>query len=138
MGQSQRIVVSDGRLAAFRRRFQTVLLNAPCSATGTIRKSPQIKWRLREEDIARFVQLQRELLAAAADLAEDTIVYSTCSLEREENDALIEGVDKSFKRIDAAQFVNPSVARWVEGGVLRLTPESGTDGFTTFVLQRSR
>jgi len=136
--RSRRIVVSDGRRPAFRRRFQTVLLDAPCSATGTIRKNPEIKWRLREEDIARFVPLQKELLAAAADLAEETIVYSTCSLEREENDGVIEVVDKSFKRIDAAQFVNPSVARWVERGVLRLTPESGTDGFTAFVLQRSR
>jgi 16S rRNA (cytosine967-C5)-methyltransferase len=138
MGQSRRIVVSDGRRAALRRRFQTVLVDAPCSATGTIRKNPEIKWRLREEDIARFVPLQRELLAAAADLSEQTIVYSTCSLEREENDEVIDSVDKSFERIDAAQFVNASVARWVERGVLRLTPESGTDGFTAFVLQRSR
>jgi 16S rRNA (cytosine967-C5)-methyltransferase len=138
MGQSRRIVVSDGRRAAFRRRFQTVLVDAPCSATGTIRKNPEIKWRLREEDIARFVPLQKELLAAAADLAEQTIVYSTCSLEVEENDGVVDGVDPAFERVDAAQFVNASVARWVERGVLRLTPESGTDGFTAFVLQRSR
>lgn len=138
MGQSRRIVVSDGRRAALRRRFQTVLVDAPCTATGTIRKNPEIKWRLREQDIARFVPLQKELLAAAADLAEQTIVYSTCSLEREENDGVIDGVDKSFERIDAAQFVNASVAPWVEGGVLRLTPESGADGFTAFVLQRAR
>jgi len=138
MGQSRRIVVSDGRRAALRRRFRTVLVDAPCSATGTIRKNPEIKWRLREQDIAPFVPLQRELLAAAADLAEETIVYSTCSLEREENDGVIDGVAKSFERIDAAQFVNASVVRWVERGVLRLTPESGTDGFTAFVLRRSR
>ena len=138
MGQSRRIVASDGRRAALRRRFQTVLVDAPCSATGTIRKNPEIKWRLREQDLARFVPLQKELLAAAAGLAERTIVYSTCSLEREENDEVIEGADKSFERIDAAQFVNQSVAPWVERGVLRLTPESGADGFTAFVLQRSR
>ena len=51
---------------------------------------------------------------------------------------MIDGVAKSFERIDAAQFVNASVVRWVERGVLRLTPESGTDGFTAFVLRRSR
>ena len=68
----------------------------------------------------------------------ETIVYSTCSLEREENDGVIDGVAKSFERIDAAQFVNAGVVRWVERGVLRLTPESGTDGFTAFVLRRSR
>jgi 16S rRNA (cytosine967-C5)-methyltransferase len=138
IGQSRRIVVSDGRRAAFRRRFQTVLVDAPCSATGTIRKNPEIKWRLREDDIERFVPLQRELLAAALELAEETVVYSTCSLEREENDGVIAAIGKPFERVDAAQFVNANVAPWVEGGVLRLTPESGADGFTAFVLKRSR
>jgi 16S rRNA (cytosine967-C5)-methyltransferase len=139
MGRSRAIVVSDGRNAAFRRRFSTVLLDAPCSATGTIRKNPEIKWRLREEDIQRFPPLQTELLGAALDLAAKTVVYSTCSLEREENDDVVESVLSSrddFERADAAPFVNDEVRRWVENGVLRLTPESGADGFTAFVLQR--
>lgn len=141
MRRSRAIVVSDGRNAAFRRRFSTVLLDAPCSATGTIRKNPEIKWRLREEDIQRFPPLQRELLGAALDLAATTVVYSTCSLEREENDDVVESVLSShddFERADAARFVNDDVRRWVENGVLRLTPESGADGFTAFVLQRRR
>ena len=139
MGRSRAIVVSDGRQAAFRRRFSTVLLDAPCSATGTIRKNPEIKWRLREEDIQRFPPLQKELLGAALDLAATTVVYSTCSLEREENDEVVESVLSSrddFGPADAARFVNDDVRRWVENGVLRLTPESGADGFTAFVLQR--
>ena len=139
MGRSRAIVVSDGRRAAFRRRFSTVLLDAPCSATGTIRKNPEIKWRLHEEDIQRFPPLQRELLDAALDLAATTVVYSTCSLEREENDDVVDSVLSSrddFERADAARFLNEDVRRWVENGVLRLTPESGADGFTAFVLQR--
>jgi 16S rRNA (cytosine967-C5)-methyltransferase len=130
MGRSRAIVVSDGRHAAFRRRFSTVLLDAPCSATGTIRKNPEIKWRLRESDLARFAILQRQLLASARHLTGKTVVYSTCSLEPEENDEVVEGLE----RADVADFVNPEVARWVENGVLRLTPESGADGFTAFVL----
>ena len=139
MGRSRAMVVSDGRHAAFRRRFSTVLLDAPCSATGTIRKNPEIKWRLHEEDIQRFPPLQRELLDAALDLAATTVVYSTCSLEREENDDVVDSVLSSrddFERADAARFLNEDVRRWVENGVLRLTPESGADGFTAFVLQR--
>jgi 16S rRNA (cytosine967-C5)-methyltransferase len=85
--------------------------------------------------------LQKELLGAAFDLAATTVVYSTCSLEREENDDVVDAVLSSrndFERADAARFVNDDVRRWVENGVLRLTPESGADGFTAFVLQRSR
>lgn len=131
MLRGRNVVVSDARRPPFRRAFDTVLLDAPCSATGTIRKNPELKWRLREDDLAAFAALQRELLAAAMTLAKRYVVYSTCSLEPEENDAVVAGLE----RADAADFVNGEVKRWVDGGVLRLTPESGADGFTAFVLR---
>src|SRR5699024_4604370 len=81
IGKHHRVVVSDGRKPPFSRRFEVVLLDAPCSATGTIRKSPELKWRLRESDLAGFATLQRELLASAMQLATRYVVYSTCSLE---------------------------------------------------------
>lgn len=141
IGQSDAIVVSDGRQPPFARRFLVVLLDAPCSATGTIRKNPEIKWRLREDDLPSFAALQKQLLTSALDLAAGTVVYSTCSLEPEENDAVVEDVLRTrsdFVRADAAKLVNTNVARWVENGVLRLTPEAGTDGFTAHVLERRR
>jgi 16S rRNA (cytosine967-C5)-methyltransferase len=134
------IVVSDGRQPPFARPFQVVLLDAPCSATGTIRKNPEIKWRLREDDLASFAALQKALLASALDLASETVVYSTCSLEPEENDIVVDEVLRTrndFVRGDVAKFVNANVAWWVENGVLRLTPESGTDGFTAHVLRKA-
>jgi 16S rRNA (cytosine967-C5)-methyltransferase len=127
------VVVSDGRQIAFRRRFRTVLIDAPCSATGTIRRNPELKWRLREADITRSVSLQRELLAAAMELASETVIYSTCSLEPEENDAVVAG----YERIDIARFAPPGTRPWIEDGVLRLTPDSGADGFTAFALRVS-
>jgi 16S rRNA (cytosine967-C5)-methyltransferase len=138
MGKSS-IVVSDGRQPPFARQFQVILLDAPCSATGTIRKNPEIKWRLREDDLASFPVLQKQLLGSALDLASETVVYSTCSLEPEENDGVVEAVLRTrndFVRTDVAKFVNANVARWVENGVLRLTPEAGTDGFTATVLRK--
>ena len=126
-----RIVVSDGRIAAFTRKFEVVLLDAPCSATGTIRKNPEIKWRLREPELAAFAKLQRELLQNAMTLASKYVVYSTCSLEPEENDAVVEG----FAREDITPFVPEGARKWVEDDVLRLTPESGADGFTAFILR---
>jgi 16S rRNA (cytosine967-C5)-methyltransferase len=126
-------VVSDGRRPAFNRKFEVVLLDAPCSATGTIRKNPEIKWRLREPDLAAFAKLQRELLASAVSLASRYVVYSTCSLEPEENDAIVEGL----ARADIRDFAPEGAKEWVENGVLRLTPESGADGFTCFVISAS-
>lgn len=124
-------VVSDGCRPPFARRFRTVLLDAPCSATGTIRKNPELKWRLREDDLASFAKLQRELLESAMNLASDYVVYSTCSLEPEENDEIVQG----FERVDIAQFAPTGAGPWIEDGVLRLTPDSGADGFTAFALR---
>jgi len=125
----RRIVVSDGRKPPFSHRFDVVLLDAPCSATGTIRKNPELKWRLKESDLAAFAKLQRELLASAKTLASRYVVYSTCSLEPEENDLVVGEHD------DITPFVPVGARRWVQDGVLRLTPESGADGFTAFVVR---
>ena len=110
-----------------------MLLDAPCSATGTIRKNPELKWRLRESDLPSFAALQRELLASALELASETVVYSTCSLEPEENDAIVAGV-QGWRVVRPR--VNDEVAKWLDGDVLRLTPESGADGFTSHILKR--
>lgn len=135
---SSDLVVSDGRQPPFRKQFQTVLLDAPCSATGTIRKSPELKWRLDEAAVAEFAVLQRELLVSALKIAAQYVVYSTCSLELEENDGVIEAAlqDSGFEIASIDPFVPPSVAPWLDGRILRLTPEAGTDGFTVFVLRR--
>ncbi len=140
IGKSRSIVVSDGRQPPFARQFRVVLLDAPCSATGTIRKNPEIKWRLAEADLASFASLQRELLSSALDLASESVVYATCSLEPEENDDVVGDVLRAhadFVRGDVADVVNENVARWVENGVLRLTPEAETDGFTAHWLRRA-
>jgi 16S rRNA (cytosine967-C5)-methyltransferase len=131
--EDRRIVVSDARRPPFGREFDVVLLDAPCSATGTIRKNPELKWRLQEKDLASFAALQKEMLAAALQLARRFVVYSTCSLEPEENDAVVAAC--GARLADASGFVPPGAGAWVENRVLRLTPESGADGFTAFVLE---
>ena len=75
----------------FRTRFDRILLDAPCSGTGTLGRNPEIKWRLRLEDLARLHELQVKLLGNALDgLAPGgRLVYSTCSLEPEENEAVL-------------------------------------------------
>jgi 16S rRNA (cytosine967-C5)-methyltransferase len=80
-------VAGDGATIEFRGRFDAVLVDAPCSNTGVLSRRPDVRWRLREADIAGAVALQRRLLARAAALLKPggRLLYSTCSLEPEEN-----------------------------------------------------
>lgn len=88
---ASRVVLNGGEPLPFCRVFERILLDAPCSGTGTLARNPEIKWRLREEDLARFADLQKRMLAnALACLTPGgTLVYSTCSLEREENEEIV-------------------------------------------------
>jgi 16S rRNA (cytosine967-C5)-methyltransferase len=72
--------------------WDVVLLDAPCSATGTIARHPDARWRLRTEAIAQLARRQAMLLDAAAELVrpDGILVYATCSLEREENEDQVE------------------------------------------------
>jgi 16S rRNA (cytosine967-C5)-methyltransferase len=73
-------------------RFDAVLLDAPCSATGTIRRHPDVAWTKREEDVVKLADLQRRLLDKAATLVRPggRLVYCTCSLEPEEGERQVE------------------------------------------------
>ena len=86
------LVNADARHALpFARSFDRILTDAPCSGTGTLAHNPEIKWRLTPQDIARHAERQRAILANALALAAPggTLVYSTCSLEPEENEEVI-------------------------------------------------
>jgi len=76
----------------FGSRFERVLVDAPCSGTGTLARNPEIKWRLKPEDLADLAGRQRAILAnALAVLAPGgRLVYATCSLEPEENRAVVD------------------------------------------------
>jgi len=84
------LVVADGRAPAL-RTADVVLLDAPCTGTGTLRRHPDGRWRIQPADLAALGRLQRELLDAAAQLVRPggVLLYSTCSLEPEENEAQV-------------------------------------------------
>lgn len=75
-----------------RESFDRVLVDAPCSGTGTLRSNPEIRWRLAPTDFASFAQQQKRILSSAVDVLKPggRLVYSTCSVEREENEEVIE------------------------------------------------
>ena len=80
--------------------FDRVLADMPCSGTGTLARNPEIKWRLKPEDLTDLAGRQREILRAALECVAPggTLVYSTCSLEPEENEQVIEDILKSDPR----------------------------------------
>lgn len=89
------LVALDGtRALPFARKFDRVLVDAPCSGTGTLARNPEIRWRLHVEDLVELHARQAALLMSAMDsvAANGRLIYSTCSLEPEENEAVIQEV----------------------------------------------
>lgn len=118
-------------------KFDRVLVDAPCSGTGTLRGNPEIKWRLKLEDIEKLAELQLNLLHNASSAVADggRLLYSTCSLEPEENEAVI----REF--LDNAPFrvIQPDVGGdlLAGGGFVRTFPHRhGSDGFFAAVLEK--
>lgn len=132
--------VADARFPAT-RELDAVLLDAPCTGTGTFRRHPDARWRLKPSDLAVATSLQRALIRSAAQQVKPggLLIYSTCSLETDENDAIVE----SFLRENAVWHLEPPAAGTVpstvmDGGYLRVLPQAhGVDGSFAARLRRT-
>ncbi|HEU5184814.1 MAG TPA: 16S rRNA (cytosine(967)-C(5))-methyltransferase RsmB [Gemmatimonadaceae bacterium] len=135
------MVVSDARTPAI-RPVDAVLLDVPCTGTGTFRRHPDARWRLKVSDIAVLAATQRSILRAAADVVKPggLLVYATCTLEPEENDAQIE----AFLRENPEWMLEPPPegtvpAPVLDAGRLRVFPQRhGVDGAFAARLRRAR
>ncbi len=132
----------DGRIKRLAGKFDRVLVDAPCSGLGTLRRNPDLKWRQTPQTVAELSVKQAAILAAAAGLVKPggRLVYATCSLLPEENEDIVAAFlrDRADYRllpvgpILAAQRIDLPM-----GEVLRLDPSMhGTDGFYAAVLER--
>jgi 16S rRNA (cytosine967-C5)-methyltransferase len=134
-------VVADARAPAI-RPVDAVLLDVPCTGTGTFRRHPDARWRLKVSDIAVLAATQRSILSAAASVVKPggLLVYSTCTLELEENDAQIE----AFLRENPEWTLEPPPegtvpAPVLDAGRLRVLPQRhGVDGAFAARLRRAR
>jgi len=124
--------------------FDRVLVDAPCLGIGAWRRNPGDKWRVTEADLANLIGRQQDILRSAARLVcpGGRLVYATCSLLREENEAQAEAflaVSPEFSVIPAGQVWKETIGGAVPGSdrYLRLTPaQHGTDGFFVAIFER--
>jgi 16S rRNA (cytosine967-C5)-methyltransferase len=136
------LLVMDAARPALRARFDRILLDAPCSGTGIIRRHPEIRWRRTPEQIAGFAARQAAALDAAAGLtaAGGRLVYAVCSLEPEEGPeriAALLGTRPDLRVVDARGLLPPELRRLVtaEGFLKTLPHRDDLDGFFAAVLE---
>jgi 16S rRNA (cytosine967-C5)-methyltransferase len=145
-GVPERIAVLDAtQPLPFDAVFDRVLVDAPCSGLGTIRRDPDLKWRRKEVDFVGFARTQHLMLRHAGDAVRrgGRLVYATCSSEPDENEAVVEAFLESDRRFVAQSAAtvgeNQGVATFVDGtGFFRTLPfRDGLDAFFAAVLVRS-
>jgi 16S rRNA (cytosine967-C5)-methyltransferase len=146
------IVAADARHMPLNSVFDRVLADVPCSGTGTIARNPEIKWKLEVEDIKKLHELQVEILTSALKRVAPggRLIYSTCSLEQEENEDVVGEVlsgNDLFRVVDCRSELDRLTAEgkliWsevdslVRGPYLRTIPGvQDCDGFFAAILER--
>jgi 16S rRNA (cytosine967-C5)-methyltransferase len=147
------VVAADARtLPISMMLFDRVLADVPCSGTGTLARNPEIKWRISLQDIGDLQSRQIAILQSAMRqvAAAGRVIYSTCSLEREENEGAVEKAlseDDSFRVIDcrvelkrikaAGELLWPNIESLTRGPYLRTIPGvHPCDGFFAAILEK--
>ena len=147
VGNAERRVLTSERDKWIKRRagsFDRVLVDAPCLGIGAWRRNPGDKWRITKDDLADLLVRQQEILRSAARLVRPggRVVYATCSLLHEENEAQAEAflaATPDFSVVPAARAWHDTIGGAAPGGdrYLRLTPaRHGTDGFFVAIFER--
>lgn len=136
---------AEAQLATLVGTAERVLVDAPCSGTGTYRRKPDGRYRLTEQGLHEHTARQRTLIARFAALVKPggRLVYGTCSLLREENEAVVEQfleAHPDFQLAPAGEWLGEALSEsTTRDGMLRLYPHRhGTDGFFGAVLRRSK
>jgi len=148
-----RVIAADTRRLPLDKKFDRILVDAPCSGTGTLARNPEIKWRLKAEDISRLQAYQVEILSSAMNhiAPHGRLIYSTCSLETEENERVVENAlaaNPKFRLIDSRaelqqlkenrELVVDNIDSLLSGPYLRTIPGvHPSDGFFAAILEKN-
>jgi 16S rRNA (cytosine967-C5)-methyltransferase len=133
---------NDIRVKRLAGKIDRVLVDAPCSGLGTLRRNPDLKWRQTPQTVAELTHKQAAILAAAGRLLKPggRIVYATCSLLAEENEMIVDAflaAHDNFRRLSCTEILAQQHIALDTGEDLRLLPHlHGTDGFYAAALER--
>ena len=133
---------NDVKVKRLAGKIDRVLVDAPCSGLGTLRRNPDLKFRQSPQSVAELTQKQTNILAAASKLLKrgGRLVYATCSLLHEENSGIVEAflsAHPDFKLIPANEVLKQQKIELEMGEYLQLFPQKhGTDGFFAAVMER--
>jgi 16S rRNA (cytosine967-C5)-methyltransferase len=133
----------DPRIRRLAGKINRVLVDAPCSGMGTLRRNPDIKWRQSPASVDELIAKQRRILAASAQLLKPggRLVYATCSLLREENEQVVEDFlaseNGSFAPVDCQTVLDLQRIDLQTGRYFQVSPDSHQcDGFFAAILER--
>jgi 16S rRNA (cytosine967-C5)-methyltransferase len=149
-----RVIAADARRLPFTASFDRILADVPCSGTGTLARNPEIKWRLKSDDLSDLQSRQIAILKSALErlAVGGRLVYSTCSLEHEENEAVVEAAiaeSNEFKVGDVKSELEQlrrsgefsadlDIASLLSGSYLRTVPGvHPCDGFFAAIIERT-
>jgi len=120
--------------------FDRVLLDAPCSGTGTLRRNPEIKWRISPGDVRDLATRQRLLLEQGARAVKvgGRLVYSTCSVEPDENEDVIADFLRRESEFKLAEIPGSASLKTPSGAIRTWPQHQGSDGFFIVALSRQR
>jgi 16S rRNA (cytosine967-C5)-methyltransferase len=151
-GSNIRLVAGDARQLPFAAKFDRVLADVPCSGTGTLSRNPEIKWRLTPEDLGDLQRRQLAILRSALGQVAPggRLIYSTCSLETEENEDVVDRAlseDSSFRVVECRSelerlhregiLIFPDPSSLTRGPYLRTLPGvQPCDGFFAAILEK--
>ncbi len=133
---------NDAKVKRLAGKIDRVLVDAPCSGLGTLRRNPDMKWRQQPSDVAELNAKQQSILTGAARLVKPggRLVYATCSLLAEENEAIVAhflSAHPEFVTVPANDILASQKIDVDTGIYLKLRPDlHGTDGFFAAVLER--
>lgn len=134
---------NDIRIKRLAGKIDRVLVDAPCSGLGTLRRNPDLKWRQTPEGVAELARKQHDILEGASRLVKKggRLAYATCSILPEENEAIVAAflaAHADFRQVPAQEILEKQGIALACGETLRLAPHThGTDGFFAAVLERN-